>query len=80
MGERSRRTGRWGRRVAPQGERRRTMVLNHSLAAGACHDSTTRRPPGRSARPMLAKAACWSPKNIAPKRLIATSNEPTSNG
>ena len=29
---------------------------------------------------MLAKAAAWSPKNIAPVRLIATSNAAGSNG
>jgi hypothetical protein len=38
------------------------------------------RPPDRTAVATFANAAAGSLKNITPKRLITTSNEPGSNG
>ena len=55
-------------------------AVTHSFSASGCQVIRATRPPGRNARPMLAKAATGSEKNIAPKRLMATSNAPASNG
>jgi hypothetical protein len=52
----------------------------HSFGPGPCQASITSRPPGRSARPMLANPAAGSPKNIVPVREIATSNDPAGKG
>src|SRR3954471_18357429 len=45
----------------------------HSLSSRRCQTSSTSRASGRRAAAMLANAAAGSEKNIAPKRLIATS-------
>ena len=50
-----------------------SMAIAHSLRRGLCQTSNTSRALTRSARAMLLKAAPGSEKNIAPKRLMATS-------
>jgi hypothetical protein len=55
------------------------MVTSHSLRSAACQTIMTRRPPGRSARPMLANAMAGLAKNIVPNRLIATSKRAAGN-
>lgn len=56
------------------------MAWSHSFRSARAVQTKAIRPPGRSARPMLAKAATGSAKNITPKRLIATSKVPVPNG
>lgn len=56
------------------------MAWSHSFRSARAVQTKAIRPPGRSARPMLAKAATGSAKNITPKRLIATSKSAGPNG
>src|SRR5439155_1555697 len=56
----------------PDPPRDRRMATSHSLRSRACQTIITRRPAGRSARPMFPNAATGSAKNIVPNRLIAT--------
>ena len=50
------------------------------LRLSTCQQTTMSRPAGRKARPMLAKPAIGSAKNMIPNRLIAASNAPGGNG
>ena len=73
------------RRAAARGARGRRPAPRAAPSATRCVRARARRaaPAGRRGagpRPMLANAATGSPKNIAPKRLIARSNAPASNG
>jgi hypothetical protein len=55
-------------------------AVDHSLRSRSCQTSSTRRPPGRRARPMLVNAATGSAKNIAPNRLMQRSKCAGGNG